>query len=266
MKSANHPAGRPGPYGRAVWLRRRALAGAAVLLAGLWLGASPVAAAGESIGSCVLDEYNAHTYGNQTGSYAVKAAKEDKALGLTAAEENLVDLEGRLEGCLEAPNPIIPEVTEIIWGGIAFVVLFALMQWKLFPAVKRAMDRRAEKIRSDLDAAETARTEALGVKAGYEAELADARAEAGRIIEEARADAEGVRADLIARAEAEAAEVRQRADADVEAAKRQALADMQSEVSAIVIGAAETVIGRNLDHDAQMQLIESYIDDVGSRN
>ena len=263
MKSANPPVGR---RRRAARLRRYALAGVAVLLAGLWLGTSPVAAAGESIGSCVLDQYNAHTYGNETGSYAVKAAKTDKALGNAAAEENLVELESKLEGCLEAPNPILPETTEIIWGGIAFVVLLALMQWKLFPAVKRGMDRRAEKIRADLDAAETARTEALEVKAGYEAELADARAEAGRIIDAARADAEGVRADLIARAEAEAAELRQRSDLDVEAAKRQALSDLQSEVEAIVIGAAETVIGRNLDHDTQVQLIESYIDDVGSRN
>ena len=263
MKSANPPAGR---RARPVRLRRRVLAGVAVLLAGLWFGTSPAAAAGESVGSCVLDQYNAHSYGSKTGSDAVKAAKADKELGSDAAEENLVELEGRLEDCLEAPNPILPETTEIIWGGIAFVVLLALMQWKLFPAVKRGMDRRAERIRTDLDAAETARTEALEVKAGYEAELADARAEAGRIIDAARADAEGVRADLIARAEAEAAELRQRSDLDVEAAKRQALADLQSEVSAIVIGAAETVIGRNLDHDTQMQLIESYIDEVGSRN
>ena len=263
MKSAKPPAGR---RARTARLRRYALAGVAVLLAGLWFGASPVAAAGETIGSCVLEEYNAHSYGSKTGSDAVKAAKADKALGSDAAEESIVALEGRLEGCLEAPNPIIPEVTEIIWGGIAFVVLLALMQWKLFPAVKRGMDRRAEKIRDDLDAAETARTEALEVKAGYEAELGDARAEAGRIIDAARSDAEQVRADLIARAEEEAAELRQRADQDVEAAKRQALSDLQSEVSAIVIGAAETVIGRNLDHDAQVELIESYIDDVGSRN
>ncbi|MYJ14937.1 MAG: F0F1 ATP synthase subunit B [Acidimicrobiia bacterium] len=258
----------PNPQRRGLLARSRryVLAGATVLLAGLWFGASPVAAAGESVGTCVLEKYNEHTYGGQTGSAAVKAAKADKEFGSTAAEENIVELEGKLEGCLESPNPILPETTEIIWGGIAFVVLLGLMQWKLFPAVKRSMDRRAEKIRGDLDAAETARTEALEVKASYEAELADARAEAGRIIDAARADAEGVRADLIARAEAEAAELRQRSDLDVEAAKRQALSDLQSEVSAIVIGAAETVIGRNLDHDTQVQLIESYIDDVGSRN
>ncbi|MDE0653703.1 MAG: F0F1 ATP synthase subunit B [bacterium] len=248
-------------------LRRRAFVGALILFAALWFGASPVAAAGETPGACVADKVEALNFGGRHGGEALAILKETAATGVdVGAEEKLKSFEKKLEGCLEAPNPIIPEVTEIIWGGIAFVVLFALMQWKLFPAVKRGMDRRAEKIRDDLDAAETARTEALEVKAGYEAELADARAEAGRIIDAARADAEGVRADLIARAEAEAAELRQRSDADVEAAKRQALADLQGEVSEIVIGAAETVIGRNLDHDTQMQLIESYIDDVGSRN
>jgi F-type H+-transporting ATPase subunit b len=248
-------------------LRRRAIAGALILLAALWFGTSPVAAAGETPGACIVEKINALEFGGRRGAEALHVLEETAATHVdVGAEEKFASFEKKLEGCLEAPNPIIPEVTEIIWGGIAFVVLLVLMQWKLFPAVKRGMDRRAEKIRDDLDAAETARTEALGVKAGYEAELADARAEAGRIIDAARGDAERVRADLIARAETEAAELRQRSDADVEAAKRQALADLQGEVSEIVIGAAETVIGRNLDRDTQMQLIESYIDDVGSRN
>jgi len=256
-----------GRAGRLSRLRRRAFAGALVFLAALWFGASPVAAAGETPGACVADKVEALNFGGRHGGEALVILKETAATGVdVGAEEKLKSFEKKLESCLESPNPILPEVTEIIWGGIAFVVLLALMQWKLFPAVKRGMDRRAEKIRGDLDAAETARTEALEVKAGYEAELADARAEAGRIIDAARADAEGVRADLIARAEEEAAELRQRADQDVEAAKRQALSDLQGEVSAIVIGAAETVIGRNLDHDTQVELIESYIDDVGSRN
>lgn len=248
-------------------LRRRAIVGALILLAALWFGTSPVAAAGETPGACIVQKIEALTFGGQHGGEALATLERTAATGVdSGAADKLKSFEKKLEGCLEAPNPIIPEVTEIIWGGIAFVVLYALMQWKLFPAVKRGMDRRAEKIRDDLDAAETARTEALEVKAGYEAELADARAEAGRIIDAARGDAERVRADLIARAEAEATELRQRSEADVEAAKRQALADLQGEVSEIVIGAAETVIGRNLDHDTQVQLIESYIDDVGSRN
>ena len=246
-------------------LRRRVVVGALVLLAASWVGTSPVAASGETPGACIVAKVEALEFGGHHGPEALEAL-ELAAVGDEDAGEKLKSFEKKLEGCLEAPNPIIPEWTEVIWGGIAFVVLLALMQWKLFPAVKRGMDRRAEKIRDDLDAAETARTEALEVKAGYEAELADARTEAGRITDAARADAEGVRVELIARAEAEAAELRQRSDLDVEAAKRQALADLQGEVSAIVIGAAETVIGQNLDHDTQVQLIESYIDEVGSQN
>lgn len=248
-------------------LRRRAFAGALILLAATWFGTSPVAAAGETPGACIVEKIEALEFGGHHGGEALAILEETAATHVdVGAEEKLKAFEKKLEGCLEAPNPILPETTEIIWGGIAFVVLLALMQWKLFPAVKRGMDRRAQKIRDDLDAAETARTEALAVKAGYEAELADARSEAGRIVDAARADAEQVRADLIVRAEAEAAEMRQRSALDVDAAKRQALADLQGDVSEIVIGAAETVIGRNLDRDTQMQLIESYIDQVGSPN
>ena len=72
-------------------------------------------------------------------------------------------------------------------------------------------------------------------------------------------------ADLIARAEAEAAKIRKRSAQDVESAKKQALSDLQSEVSEIVIGAAETVIRKNLDRDTQNELIEDYIAKVGSR-
>ena len=248
-------------------LRRRVVVGAAILLGVAWFGASPAAATGETPGACMAEKIEALTFGGHHGGEALTVLVETAATGVDiGATEKLESFDKKLESCIEAPNPIIPELTEIIWGGIAFLILLVLMQWKLFPAVKRGMDRRAAKIRDDLDAAETARTEALGVKAGYEAELADARSESGRIVDAARADAERVRAELIARAEAEAAELRQRSDLDVEAAKRQALADLQGEVGAIVIGAAETVIGRNLDHDTQVQLIESYIDEVGSRN
>ncbi len=248
-------------------LRRRAIAGSLIFLVALWFGTSPVAAAGETPGACLVEKVAALEFGGYFGAEALEHLEVAAESGEDAyAEEKLESFEKKLESCLEAPNPILPEVTEIIWGGIAFVVLLALMQWKLFPAVKRGMDRRAEKIRQDLDDADRARSEALEVKAGYEAELADARAEAGRIVDAARADAEQVRAELIARAEAEAVELRQRSDQDVATAKRQALADLQGEVAEIVIGAAEQVIGRNLDHDTQVQLIESYINDVGSRN
>jgi F-type H+-transporting ATPase subunit b len=127
------------------------------------------------------------------------------------------------------------------------------------------MDARAEKIRSDLEAAETARAEAVAIKQQHEAALAETRAEAGRLIDEARQEAAAVKVDLQARAEAEMAELRQRSNAEVAAARQRALSDLQAEVAEIVVGAAERVIERNLDMDTQRQLIDQYIASVGSR-
>ena len=47
--------------------------------------------------------------------------------------------------------------------------------------------------------------------------------------------------------------MRERAAADIEAAKAQAIADLRGEVAALAIGAAEVVVGRNLDRDTQTQ-------------
>jgi F-type H+-transporting ATPase subunit b len=133
---------------------------------------------------------------------------------------------------------------------------------KGFPAVRGAMDARAEKIRSDLDAAEQARTDAQTVQADYEARLADAKAEASRLIDEARGDADQVKDDLMARHEAEMAELRERAAADIESSRAQAIADLRAEVAEIALGAAERVVHASLDAEVQGRLIDAYIDEV----
>ena len=55
------------------------------------------------------------------------------------------------------------------------------------------MEGRTERIRKDLDDAEPAKTEATGIREEYSRQLADAKSEAGRIIEEARQAADAVR-------------------------------------------------------------------------
>ena len=165
----------------------------------------------------------------------------------------------------EAPNPILPEPNEIIWGGIAFFVLFTLLAWKGFPAIKGAMDARAEKIRTDIDEAERTRAEAESLKVEYERQLADARQQAARIVEEARQQAEQVRRDLTQRAEAEAAEIRQRNAEQATAERDRVMGELQGQVAELAIELAERVVGANLDRDANLRLIDEYISSVGSR-
>ena len=164
----------------------------------------------------------------------------------------------------EAPNPIIPAMDEVIWGTLSFLILFAVMAKYAYPALKKAMDARSEKIQGDLDAADSARSEAESLRAGYDAKLAEAQAEAARIIEAARADAEQVRQDRIAAIEPEIAEKRAQAEADIEAAKDRALADLRAQVTSLAVGAAEQVVRSSLDEAAYARLVDDYIESVGN--
>jgi F-type H+-transporting ATPase subunit b len=171
---------------------------------------------------------------------------------------------GTIDDCQKAPSPLLPAKNEVIWGSAAFLVLLIAM-WKFgVPAVKNMEQAREDRIRGDLEGAEKARADAEAEKAQYTAQIADARNEAGRIIEEARQSAEQVRRDLIARAEVEANEVRERAQADIAAQQQRAMTELRSDVAQLSIDLAERIVERNLDRDTQLQLVDSFINQVGS--
>ena len=230
--------------------RARFLVTPLIAALGLIVLASPAGASGESVGGCMAE--------------IIELADHDGHL-----DEDLLHDESfqkELEKCFDAPKMIFPELNEIIWGGAAFLILFVVMVKKGFPAVKGAMDARAERIQTDLDAAERAKSDAQAVQADYEERLADAKGEAARLFEEARTMADQLKVDLTSRAEADVVEMRERATADIEAARQQAIADLRAEVAGIALGAAERVVQSSLDEDVQRRLIDQYIDEVSGHD
>ena len=204
----------------------------------------------------------------QAGEPVEEVIQEAEDNGATEADaeciETLAD-GGSVTACQEAPNPLVPELNEIIWGAVGFFVVFFFLARFGFPAIKKTMNARTEKIRGDIEAAEAQKEEADQLLAEYRAQLNDAKAEAGRIIEEARQSADALRRDSESRLQAELDEQRERAVADIEAAKVQALADLRDELATLAIGAAETVVQRNLDAATQTQLVEDYINQVAAQ-
>jgi len=168
------------------------------------------------------------------------------------------------EVSVKAKNPILPEGKEILWAAIAFVLVFGLLAWKAWPAVKAGLQARQDKISEDLEKAEAARMEAETSLEDYKRQLAEARNDASRIIEEARLQAEGVRQERIAAVDGEIAELRARAAEDIRLATQRAMGDLQGRVAELSIELAEKVVEHNLDRQTQTALIESYINQVGS--
>ncbi len=210
-------------------------------------------------------------FGVATPSYAAETEEACLIHAVHEFEEKGEDLEHpskefetAVSDCFEAPNPLMPEINEVIWGTVGFLTVVFFLSWKGYPAIKKTMEARSQRIADDLQAAEAQKAEAEGVLGEYRTQLADARNESARIIEEARQTADEMKRELQARAEADIADMRTRAAADIEAAKVQAIADLRGEVAALAIGAAEQVVERNLDRDTNVALIESYINQVGA--
>jgi F-type H+-transporting ATPase subunit b len=223
---------------------RRALLAVAIGLGALGVSAAPAFA--QTSG------------GEQTTPTTVKVNKFSKEC-IDKLEQG-----GKIDDCQKAPSPILPATNELIWGALSFVILFFLLSRFAYPSLKKGMDNRAEKIRTSIDEADRAKSEAQRILDEYQRQLADARSESARIIEEARQAADRLRQDLKRQAETEVADLRARAQEDIQAQVQRAMADLQARVGELAIELAEKVVERSLDRETNMQLIENYINQVAT--
>jgi F-type H+-transporting ATPase subunit b len=163
----------------------------------------------------------------------------------------------------EEHNPLLPEADELIFGSLAFLIVFLILQRFAFPAIRKGLQERQEKIRGDLEGAEQAKNEAESSLERYQQQLQEARGEANRVIEEARKTAEQMRRDLLAKAEDEAQAVVRRAQEEVRGERDRAVQALRRELAEASVELAARVIGESLDRDRQLRLVDQYIDDVG---
>lgn len=150
-----------------------------------------------------------------------------------------------------APEPslLVPELPDLIWGSIAFILILVVMIWKGVPRLNAALDARSDAIAGGIKRAEEAQAEAKAALDKYNAQLAEARGEAGRIKDEAREDAKSIRAELVEQAQAEAARIVANAQAQIEAERAAALVSLRSEVGTLALDLASGVIGESLTDD-----------------
>jgi F-type H+-transporting ATPase subunit b len=157
---------------------------------------------------------------------------------------------------------ILPDTAELLWGVICFTIVAFFLTKLAFPALRKAVETREKTIQGNLEEAENAKIEATKQLDEYKAQLADARSEANRIIEEARQSAEAVRKDLTAKAERDAQTIVDRAQEQIEAERDRTIQELQSSIADLSIELASKVVGRSLDNSSQRKLVDAYIKEV----
>src|ERR1700751_636400 len=100
-------------------------------------------------------------------------------------------------------NPLVPNLTELITGLIAFGIVFGILGKLLLPRAQKMFEERTDAIEGGLKRAEEAQAEAAQVLDQYRAQLADARREASRIREEAKEQGAQIIAEMREQAPAE---------------------------------------------------------------
>lgn len=166
----------------------------------------------------------------------------------------------------EEPNKFfLPgDINEFYWGLAAFLVVFSLLAWKVFPLFGKLLKARADKVEEQLAAADRAHAEANAQLAALRSRLGDADGEAARIVSDAHTTAARLTDELKVKAASDVAAMKERAAADIESAKAKAQSDLGAEVNAAALTTAEELVRGNLDEATQVALIERYIEQVGA--
>jgi F-type H+-transporting ATPase subunit b len=168
-----------------------------------------------------------------------------------------------VEPAEESHSVLIPELADLIWGTIAFVLILVVMIWKGVPRINAALDARSDAIAGGIKRAEEAQAEAQAALAQYTEQLAGARAEAGKIREDAREDAKVIRAELIEQAQADAARLVANAQVQIDAERASALASLRSEVGGLALDLASGVIGESLADDKKAAgIVDRFLADL----
>ncbi len=163
----------------------------------------------------------------------------------------------------EDVNPLIPADYDIIWSSVIFVALLIVVAVFVVPRLNKALDARAEAIEGGLKKAEEAQAAAAAARDEYNAQLAEARAEAARIREQARTDGAAILAELKEQAQAEANRITANAQVQIEAERAAALVSLRAEVGSLALDLASGVIGESLSDDKKASaLVDRFLADL----
>lgn len=161
---------------------------------------------------------------------------------------------------------LIPKMSELIPATVSFLIILLIAMKFVWPPITNMLDQRAVNIRESLERAEAAKVEAERLLEEYRNTMAEARKEAGTILQQAKQAAETTRSEASAKAQVEYDALLVKAREAIEGEKRAAIAELQQSVADLSVAVAGKLIGAELSKDDHLKVIEKYVSEAGSLN
>ncbi|MCI8512082.1 MAG: F0F1 ATP synthase subunit B [Lachnospiraceae bacterium] len=154
-------------------------------------------------------------------------------------------------------------INDVVITGLAVFILFFAMSYLLFNPARELLEKRRQKIANDLENAKTNKEDAASLKAEYEAKLKSVDKEAEQILDEARKKAKKQEAEILAEARTEAGRILERANREIDLEKKKALEDVKTEIVSIASLLAGKAVAASMDVKIQDALIEETLKEMG---
>ncbi len=153
--------------------------------------------------------------------------------------------------------------TPEFWVAVAFVGFIALLVYYKVPGmITKALDERADAIRTELDEARRLREEAQQLLADYQRKSREAEQEAASIVAQAKREAEALATET-RKGLAETLERRTKlAEEKIARAEAQALGEVRSAAVDSAISAAERILKGKVTADVDARLVDQSIGDL----
>ena len=154
------------------------------------------------------------------------------------------------------------DIQTLVFQLIAFLILvFVLGKW-VYPIFVGIIERREADIERSTQNADRLKAEAAESETKTAELLARARKQASEIVSSARDEASATIEKAEKKAKSKSASLLAEADAEIELSKNKARKDLMKEVSGLVSGATEKVLGKMSNQEIDDALIDEALKEV----
>jgi F-type H+-transporting ATPase subunit b len=162
-----------------------------------------------------------------------------------------------------AESPLAVEWAEVIASLVFIGILTFIITKYVVPRFEATYAERTEAIQGGMEKAERAQEAAEAALREYQAQLADARAEAARIREDAKTQGTQILIEMREQAQAEAARIKTTAEANLEAERNQLMNALRSEIGGLATTLAGRIVGESLtDDERARRTVDRFLADL----
>jgi len=142
---------------------------------------------------------------------------------------------------------------------VNFFLLLVLLRIFLYKPILKMLDRRAQRIREGVEAADQSKEQASQAEVEVAKQVDEARQQSQALVAQAQEAANRIQEESRNQARQEAETLLERARNEIQLERDQAISELRGEFAELTVSAAEKVISQSLDRQAHQRLIDEAL-------